>query len=522
MIVGKNFIITNSSCLNLRSTWLYSVALAPFFSGIVIIVFKNIIPKLDRVVFSTRMQARILFFFESKFLFIYLWAIIFIAWLPILFATFPGINAYDSAAEYSYFSTGNITTHQPIIHTYLLEFFIQFVGKIINNEAIGLLLYSILQMLILSSALAYIIFFLNKRKISSPVKLGLLILFMFLPINPIMAISSTKDVIFAATVVFSQILFFIFAEKSSKGLSVSFIFIYIIVIFLNLAFRSQSIYVYIFTIFIGMLVLSGKRKELLVLLLIPVSLYFIYIGPVSNGLHVTKFDSIHEMMSVPCMQLARTLESNNNSLTKIEKKEIKEYIPDYQAVNVTPAISDSIKNTFNTKKFKNDPIKFASLWMKIGIKNKLNFIDAFGRLTIGLWYPDMNYPDKGAYHPYWEYIQSKADKNYPKSKIINESPIYGFNWLHARLERFTYKATFNRVPVVSMLFSSGFYSWLLILTVGWMVYQKKYRFLFPLAYLVGLWLTLLLGPVVLYRYIFPIGVALPIYLACRKSMPDGM
>ena len=64
-----------------------------------------------------------------------------------------------------------------------------------------------------------------------------------------------------------------------------------------------------------------------------------------------------------------------------------------------------------------------------------------------------------------------------------------------------------------MLFSSGFSVWILLLYIAWCIYKKQYKLLFPAAFLVGYWLTSLVGPVVLYRYVYPIMVSIPILIA---------
>ena len=61
-----------------------------------------------------------------------------------------------------------------------------------------------------------------------------------------------------------------------------------------------------------------------------------------------------------------------------------------------------------------------------------------------------------------------------------------------------------------MLFSSGLPFWLLLIFAAYFVYAKKYRYLAPALVIFALWGTLLLGPVVLYRYIYPMMMSVPI------------
>lgn len=50
--------------------------------------------------------------------------------------------------------------------------------------------------------------------------------------------------------------------------------------------------------------------------------------------------------------------------------------------------------------------------------------------------------------------------------------------------------------------------------------MKSFKSLYPLSFVFALWLTLLLGPVVLYRYVFPIAIALPIFATDAVTMPS--
>ena len=67
--------------------------------------------------------------------------------------------------------------------------------------------------------------------------------------------------------------------------------------------------------------------------------------------------------------------------------------------------------------------------------------------------------------------------------------------------------------------------WLLILCFAVCLYHRKYRYLVPGAASLALWLTELLGPVVLYRYVYPLVVATPVLIgallaSARNGIPE--
>lgn len=103
----------------------------------------------------------------------------------------------------------------------------------------------------------------------------------------------------------------------------------------------------------------------------------IYQGPLARVCHVEKIDSIHEMMSVPCTQLARVYTYDESELSTSEKKKIKNYVPNYaQYKMMQQGIADSVKNTFNSKAFKENPKEFIQLYLKMGEKYSSYYLDA--------------------------------------------------------------------------------------------------------------------------------------------------
>ena len=81
-----------------------------------------------------------------------------------------------------------------------------------------------------------------------------------------------------------------------------------------------------------------------------------------------KANSIQEMMSVPCMQLAKAAIDNEEELTDAEMEKIEDYIPDYTVYYDLVGISDPLKNTFNSDLFKEEPLDFIRLWLSVGRK----------------------------------------------------------------------------------------------------------------------------------------------------------
>lgn len=517
MICGTNLLTSGFSRINMPITWVKIISGTFFWAMIVAILFKKL-PKWTNHI--SQLQTNILKIkdWSNKKFFLICWILIFVAWIPGFLASFPGIYGYDSIYQVNYYVKHQIILHHPLIHTYLLGFCVITLGNFFHSIEVGMAIYSVFQMLCLSFCFSTACSFLRRIKTPQIYQIIILLLFMFLPTNMLMSFSSTKDVIYAGTLAVLIVLISALTLNNNILKKKSFIVGLILISFINIIFRSQGIYVFVISMIIGMILNREIRKKLFLIFLCILLLYGIYSGPITKLAGGIKEDSTQEMMSVPIMQLYRAVHYNNKELSKKEKKDIAKYIPNINNDINNIAISDGLKNTFNSDLFKKYPKQFILLWAEVGKKCPTAYFDGFTRLSIGLWYPDMNYRDPKAYHPYWEYLNTPSYFEGRKWIVPKRIVLPGFNNLSSFLDKMTYYNTYQKIPVISMLLSSGFAVWIMLLTIVYYIYKKSYHFLYPVAFLFFLWLTLLLGPVVLYRYVYPIVVCLPIVLGLISTI----
>lgn len=123
----------------------------------------------------------------------------------------------------------------------------------------------------------------------------------------------------------------------------------------------------------------------------------------------------------------------------------------------------------------------------------------------------MVYPDTSTGHQYIEYedwTQAYENSRRSDKQIIpaRESKLPALDeWL----TEYSLDVTQQNVPVFSMLISSGFMFFLIVAVCAVILYFKRYiRLLTPL-FLLGLWGTIMLGPITLFRYSYPLMVCTP-------------
>lgn len=518
MIFGTNLLLYEQTKINQPVIWIQIFAEMPLFMAIIIVLFQVWKRRSNRACVLDKFLERK---FTVKKVFLFSWFLIFLAWLPGLIASFPGIYGYDSIYQLTYYVTQEISLHHPLAHTYLLGFCVWTLGNIMGDLKLGMLVYCIVQMCCLSGVFATISAYMAQRKCPGIIRILFLVLFMFLPTNALMSFSSTKDILHSVFFAILILLFTCVADNPKVLKEKRFFVILIVFSFLQIIFRSQGIVVFVFGMLIALIIMRKYWKRLIALLLISLTLYGVYSGPITELCNGKKANSIQEMMSVPCMQLAKAAIDNEEELTDAEMEKIEDYIPDYTVYYDLVGISDPLKNTFNSDLFKEEPLDFIRLWLSVGRKAPVAYIDAFGRLTIGLWYPDMNYRDPEAYHPYWEYKSTQQMEGDIPRVIVERNTPDNMQWLADFYDKLSYENTYQKIPVVSMFFSSGMTCWIMLLYAGWCIYIKKYKHLVAFTFVFGLWLTLLLGPVVLYRYIYPIVISDAVFAGCVFSKIKG-
>lgn len=420
-----------------------------------------------------------------------------IVWMPMLFIFWPGIFSYDVPMQMSELVNNDISTHHPIVHTLLINIVIV-IGKIFGNYNLGGLIYTLIQMLICIGINAYICSRLSHYKLNRNFYYLLVGYYLFFPLNMIFSIVATKDVLFSTfffLLIFKLCEYYIFEKNLlSRNKAIELI---LIIVLVGL-FRNNAIYALLGTLpFILFTKKRKKRNNLLFVFILGIFFTF-----VSNQAFVAITSARPgmqgQMYSVPLQQLARSYINNPDSFSKKEKEELFSYVPEVNLRNYNPRISDYVKGSFTLKHKGNTSIKFLKLWARIGRKNKSNYLDAFLMLTQGYWDPNLQFPDKFYKQPIVELktyntVLSKGFYEDSKLPSIREKII----------DSFYTENSYKKIPLFSLLFSSGFVIWILLVTCLYSIYNGLRDFYFIFVFLILYYGTLLLGPVTLVRYVYP-------------------
>lgn len=440
-------------------------------------------------------------------------AVIEACWIPVFLAFYPAVMSYDFNRQSQEALKGFIWfyDYQPLAHTFLIRQFL-LLGIKLGDLGLGMAWYSVFQSLILAYAISAGLVYVYKRSGVKPVIFWILF-FALLPFNPVLAISVTKDIIFSAFFVFVIILAYKMNEGTAgPGAYVLFVLCGIV----NILFRNNARYALLFLI--PAFLITGKTLKKKILYA-SITLVMIVCGICSKAMILKGMNGIRgsrmEMYSVPIMQMFRVVHYQENNLTEEQSRILHKYIADESWGKYYPYISDGFKASVNADEWYGDQIVLLKDYLKIGMAYPNDYIDAFLVLTAGDWFID----DK----THAEMLEVGDDSglgliytfNGSKSEVLPEG-IESKEYvpkLHGIYCHILNGNSYYDWPVVSILFKPALYLWVLIYTLFAGIYRRNKKFIIVLAYPFFYMLTMLLGPCVNFRYVYPFIVATPIFIA---------
>lgn len=442
-------------------------------------------------------------------LFIILWFMMFLLWLPILLACWPGVATYDINAQLEQIAHQAYSSHHPVVHTLLLEFCFKVAERLGGNDSNGILIYSLLQMGIMTSVFAGTVYYMLYRKMAK-IWCGLVFLWYSLfPIHALFGVITTKDSLFS--VFFLLTVLCIMQMREEHFWKCAWWQILAVISFTMMSiFRNNGYYV--FLTLIPFLVIAYRKyiKRVLIIVVIVVALVQSYKGPFSNSLGVRPGDS-REMLSIPIQQIARVYQNHQSELESIDKHLILELIDQDRLIHYDSHKSDTVKSGFQTEVFQENLRIYIDLWRKLGNEYWQDYLDAFFAMSYGNYYPKDNLPDTQIYRVYLE-LGARVD-------IPIESKIPR---LFGGLEDLCLNSSYYRIPGLYLFFSYGFSFWIILFLFGRVIIDKTYGQIPPFIAIFLLYVTILAGPVALLRYMYPIMICVPLLLGeclgCSRSI----
>ena len=432
-----------------------------------------------------------------------------LVWGIVLLAVWPGFFVYDAQEEFNQVAQRRFTTHHPLLHVLLLGGIVSAGNKLFGSYNAGIACYMLFQMAVLAFVSAWVTDLLRRKGAPLWLRAGGTLYFAFFPVIQMYVLCSAKDTLYSAAMLAVTALLVqaaqekeaFFADGKKMGLLA-------LCMALMALMRHNGLYILILLIPV-LAALAGKRMRIRAALF-GLAALLLSLGA-SAGLktvfHAQDSEN-QEMLTVPIQQLARTWTLSPEAFTREEEEALFSCLPEEALLRYAPKLSDSVKIAFDNEAYAADSASFWKLWLNVGKKAPASYLNAWLLTSYGFWYPDA--------------VLDCYEGNTVFTFTYGESSYFGYEtelpgqrksllpWLDGLFRRMSLELFQQRIPVLSMLFSPGFLFWIYAAGAGFLIRNRDIRT--AAAFLpAGLnWLTVLLGPASLVRYVLIFWFALPV------------
>ena len=207
------------------------------------------------------------------------------------------------------------------------------------------------------------------------------------------------------------------------------------------------------------------------------------------------------------------LPEDDGTMTEQDKALIHDFILDEAYRDYDPGIADPVKRHTNTYVVRYRSGEFIKTYLHLLSAYPGDMINAALAVDAGFLSPfDTTHAtvNQTGEKEGLGYVQTRWDEG-----VLNERGIYKdskFPWLYERLENWAENNGYLRIPLLKYVFVPGSYLWLYLGLAAVLFITDRKRFCLPLAIVGGYYGTMLLGPTVQMRYVYPVMLALPYLL----------
>ena len=495
------------------------------------------------------------------------WLILVLLILPVFLAEFPGFFVYDAHDELYEVLTRTFTAHHPLLHVLLLGRTIAFFHKFTGSWNAGIAVYIFLQMLVITAVFSLVLQMLRKFYVPRRIRVICLLFLGLFPTVVMYVLCSAKDGLFSAFLllltVFLYLLYrdpehFLQSRKKAAGFVLSAL--------LMMLFRYNGFYSFLVFVPFGIIFLprthsslkrpvpsggpseqrcpvsSGDRSpqrrpadsgepslqrrpalfrqhssrpsrslrlRITAMLLLPVALFLAVNTGMTKILTGPDTKEYQEMLTVPISQLARAYNYQQDVFSKEDILLLHRYLPEENLNHYEPLCTDLLKVGFNNEAFSEDKSSFVKLWLRIGKKAPAVYVNAWLLTSYGYWYPyaSLNvYAGRTVYTFTYDessYFGYEVEKPGTRTSLI---PAIDTFFRTISLTR-----SFQKIPVIRLFFAPAFWFFVFL----WQLFFRGFRrrFCGAVCFLPAFltWLTVLLGPCSLVRYVIILWFLVPVY-----------
>lgn len=433
-----------------------------------------------------------------------------VCWLPVFLAVYPGFFVYDAQDEYLQVATRVFSTHHPLVHVLLLGGIICGVHKLTDSYNLGIACYIIFQMVLAAGVFTFLLSFLRRKKVTRVLRIVGLVWLGLFPTVVMFTLCSAKDALFTLALLLLLICLWEMGAGEAFFASKGWRLLYVCSGMAMMLLRNNGFYAFLVMIPILAFLFKKHWRQVLMLSVCAAAGCFLINGGLKMALHAQD-NEYQELLTVPIQQLARAYQYAPEVFSGQDMDILYEVLDEEALSLYTPRLSDPVKYRFNNEAFAEDKAKYAGLWLRVGLKKPLIYLNAWWMTSYGFWYPDTVI---NVYGGNTVFTFTYKDNSYFGYEVeqpgVRESKI---PWLDEVYRKLSLEVWKEKVPVISWLFSPGAMFWFYAFIFTWLLNNRRYEILYPFLPVFLLWLTVLLGPTYLPRYVLFFWYGLPLFLA---------
>jgi len=421
-----------------------------------------------------------------------------ICWTPVFLAFWPGHFSADSLTQFYSYYNEDPYAHHPLLHTALLGFCMM-TGIDNSPEGLatnGLALYCSIQLVVVAACIAYGCWWMKRRGVPCWIRLVITCLFAFCPFYAPWTFCAQKDVLFA---VLAMLFCLQLCDVWQFGMKPLRMIVFIVIAVLMMLFRNNGVYALVLLLPFAVWWAHGKRLAVGALLIVSAVLYlvinnaWIYVVDAERGSKV-------EILSMPLQQIARTLQQDPEAI-ELDEEGVLDTL--YWETNIAeiyhPQISDPVKWAVDYDALDENIPSLLSLWLRMAPGHLIPYTEAFllQNLPYILPYSDMLYRFDFTVHQI-EWFPIEQHSYLPKLRSVYE----------------TYDETlsFLKIPGTHLLSDTAFFVWLCIAGFAYACYRQEQGLMMAFGFLMAIWITCLLGPVAIMRYMLSLFYTVPLLI----------
>lgn len=439
------------------------------------------------------------------------WGAFVLCYLPSLLAVYPGFFLYDAQDEYVEVATRTFTTHHPLLHVLTLGGTICGVHKITGSYNLGIFAYMLFQIVVIAACFTYLLAFMKKKGMAKKYRIITFLYLAFFPANVMFVLCSAKDTLFAAMLLVCVLLcldLFVYRNGENEKKNDKSLFLLIGFSTLTMLYRNNAVYAFVVFALFLLVVKRKEAKKIVVFFAAAVILYFVVSKGMAAILHAPA-SGHQEILTVPIQQISRAYRADKSQFSEADTEKLFSYIPEEALNRYTPKLSDPVKVHFDNLAYEKDSKGFLDLWLKTFVRNPIGYANAWFMTSYGYWYPDA---EVDVYEGHVVFTHSYENSSY----FGFETELPGernskFPLLEKLFEEISLEDIVQEIPVISWMFSMGALFWLYVLGAVVLTVKGEKKHLIPFAFPTLVWMTLLLGPTYLPRYVVFMWFILPLF-----------